>query len=55
MLALAITKWPGMNQAFLFSFILTVVLTLAVIPYAKRRPVGKKATWGEAMVGSAYA
>jgi len=55
MLALAITKWPGMNQAFLFSFILTVVLTLAVIPVAKRRPAGKKATWGEAMAGASYA
>lgn len=55
MLALAITKWPGMNQAFLFSFILTVVLTLAVIPVAKRRPVGKKVSWGEAMFGATYA
>ncbi|MEY4371563.1 MAG: hypothetical protein RL219_332 [Actinomycetota bacterium] len=55
MLAIAITKWPGMNQAFIFSFILTVVLTVAVIPYGKRRPVGKPLSWGEAMIGSAYA
>jgi hypothetical protein len=54
MLAIAITKWPGMNEAFLFSFILTVVLSLAVIPYGKRRPVGKPTSWGEAMFGSAY-
>jgi hypothetical protein len=55
MLAIDITKWPGMNQAFLFSFILTVVLTLLVIPYGKRRPVDKPASWGEAMAGAAYA
>jgi hypothetical protein len=44
-----------MNEAFLFSFILTLTLTLAVIPYGKRRPVGKKASWGEAMFAAAYA
>mgnify|MGYP003344924495 FL=1 len=55
MLGLSITKWPGMNQAFLFSFVLTVVMTLAVIPYGKRRRPGKPVSWGEAMVGSAYA
>lgn len=55
MLSIAITKWPGMNQAFIFSFILTVVLTLAVIPYGKRRPIGRPVSWGEAMVGSSYA
>jgi len=44
-----------MNQAFLFSFLLTVGLTLLVIPIGKRRPVGKPITWGEAMAGSAYA
>lgn len=55
MLSIAITKWPGMNQAFIFSFILTVVLTVAVIPYGKRRPIGRPVSWGEAMVGSSYA
>lgn len=29
-------------------------MSLAVIPYSKRRPVDRKATWGEAMVGSVY-
>jgi hypothetical protein len=55
MLALDLTQWPGMNQAFLFSFILTVLLSLAVIPFGKRRPVGKPLSWGEAMFGSTYA
>jgi hypothetical protein len=27
MLAIDILKWPGMNQAFLFSFALTMILT----------------------------
>jgi hypothetical protein len=54
MLALTISKWPGMNEAFLFSFILTTVLTLAVIPIGKRRPVGKPLSWGEAMVAAVY-
>jgi len=54
MLALSLSKWPGMNQAFLFSFILTVVLTLAVIPIGTRRPVGKPLSWGEAMGGASY-
>ncbi len=31
------------------------MLTLAVIPYGKRRPVGKPVSWGEAMLGSFYA
>jgi hypothetical protein len=54
MLAIDILRWPGMNQAFLFSFVLTTVMALASIPYGKRRPVGTPSTWGEAMVGSTY-
>ena len=53
--AIDILKWPGVNQAFLFSFGLTLALTFAVIPYGKRRPIGKPFSWGEAMVGSVYA
>jgi len=55
MLAIDILKWPGMNVAFLTSFIAAIVLTLAVIPWGKRRPVGKPLSWGEAMIGSVYA
>ena len=55
MLAIDILKWPGMNVAFLTSFIAAIVLTLAVIPYGKRRPVGKPLSWGEGMLASAYA
>ena len=55
MLAISPTKWPGMNAAFLVSLIASILLTLAVIPYGKRRPVGKPLSWGEAMLGSIYA
>jgi len=43
-----------MNQAFLFSLILTTAMALVVVPYGRRRPVGRPTTWGEAMVGSVY-
>ena len=55
MLAIDILKWPGVSVPFLTSFFLAIALTLAVIPYGKRRPVGKPLTWGEAMIGSVYA
>ena len=55
MLAIDVLEWPGVNQAFLFSFALTLALTFAVVPYGKRRKPGQKATWGEAMVGAVYA
>ena len=49
-----VTKWPGMNTAFLTSLIAATVLTLAVIPYGKRRPRGTPFSWGEAMLGATY-
>jgi hypothetical protein len=54
MLAIDILEWPGMNQAFLFSLALTLILTFAVIPYGKRRKLGTPVSWGEAMVGATY-
>jgi len=55
MIAIDILAWPGMNQAFLVSLIASTLLTLVAIPYGKRRPVDKKASWGEAMFASTYA
>lgn len=51
------TGWviPGMNTAFLVSLIVSTAMTLAAIPYGKRRPVGAPVSWGEAMLGSVYA
>ena len=54
MLAIDILKWPGMNQAFLFSFFLTLVLIGAIIVVGRRRPADRKATWGEAIFGATY-
>lgn len=38
--------------AFLTSLVITVGITVAVMAYGKRRPVGTPITWGEAMFGS---
>lgn len=54
MLAIDILKWPGLNQAFIFSFVLTTALALSVIPIGTRRKVERTATWGEAMAGSVF-
>ena len=54
LIAIDILKWPGVNVAFLFSFILSIVLALAVIPYSKRRPKGTPVSWGEAMLAAVY-
>src|SRR6056297_647595 len=54
MIAIDPLEWPGMNQAFLTALVATLVLSLAIIPYGKRRPVGTPFSWGEAMLGSTY-
>ena len=54
LIAIDILTWPGVNQAFLFSFVLSSVMALAAIPYAKRRPKGTPVSWGEAMLASVY-
>ncbi|HEY6533047.1 MAG TPA: hypothetical protein VIY72_12120 [Acidimicrobiales bacterium] len=41
--------------AFVSSLLVLVALSLLVIPFSKRRPVGTPLTWGEAMVASVYA
>jgi hypothetical protein len=48
------SKFPFLNQAFLFSFALSTVLALLAIPYAKRRPKGTPVSWGEAMLAAVY-
>jgi hypothetical protein len=54
LIAIDYHKVPGLNAAFLFSFILSTGLALAVIPYAKRRPKGTPVSWGEAMLAAVY-
>jgi hypothetical protein len=48
-------KWPGVNQAFLSSLIITLLLTYGVVLYGKRRKPGTPFSWGEAVLGSVYA
>ena len=50
-----VREWPGMNVAFIASFVASIVLTLAIIPYGTRRPKGTPVSWGEAMLGATYA
>ncbi|MDJ0768529.1 MAG: hypothetical protein QNJ12_07025 [Ilumatobacter sp.] len=45
---------PGVNTAFIVSLVAATVLTLAAIPYGKRRPKGTPFSWGEAMLGATY-
>lgn len=40
--------------ALIASTLLTVAMTLAIVWYAKRRPVGTPVTWGEAMLAATY-
>ena len=54
MLAIDILRWPGVNQAFLFSFALTLAMSYVIVLVGKRRPVDRKATWGEAIFGATY-
>lgn len=54
MFAINILEWPGVNQAFLFSLVLTTALALVAIPFGKRRPKSRPTTWGEAMLGCVY-
>ncbi len=54
-LAIDVLTWPGVNQALIFSFLLSTGLALLAIPYGKRRPVGTPFTWGEAMLAATFA
>ena len=54
MLAIDILRWPGVNQAFIFSFALTLAMSYVIVLVGKRRPVDRKATWGEAIFGATY-
>jgi hypothetical protein len=54
MIAIDVLEWPGMNQAFLTALIATLVLSFAIIPFGKRRPVDKPLVWGDALLASTY-
>ena len=54
MIAIDVLRWPGVNQAFIASFVAALVLSFAIIPYGKRRPVDAPFDWGQAVLGSTY-
>jgi hypothetical protein len=54
MIGIDVLEWPGVNQAFLVSLVAAVVLSLVVIPWGRRRPVGASFSWGEAMLAGTY-
>ena len=54
MIGIDVLEWPGMNQAFIVSFGGTLILSLVLIPYGKRRPTDKPLLWGDALLGATY-
>ncbi|WP_420451532.1 hypothetical protein [Ilumatobacter sp.] len=54
MIAIDILEWPGFNQAFIVSFLASVAMVVGIVLYGKRRPRGRPASWGEAMLGATY-
>jgi hypothetical protein len=40
--------------ALVTAILVALVMTMGILRYARRRPVGTPVTWGEAMVGAAY-
>ncbi len=45
-------QFPYLNVAFVVSVLVANILVMGIMAYAKRRPVGARTSWGEAMVGS---
>lgn len=54
MIAIDILNWPGVNQAFIVSFIGAFVLSLVPLAYGKRRKPGTPTSWGEAMLAATF-
>lgn len=54
MYGIDILKWPGFNEAFIAALVVTLGLSLLVIPIGKRRPVGKSLSWGEAVAAATF-
>ena len=46
--------FPYLNEAFVWSWVISLLALVPVIYLAKTRPIDKETTWGEAMVGATY-
>lgn len=46
---------PYVNVGLGASWVITVICTVAILEYARRRPGGRPVTWGEAMFGATFA
>ena len=44
------SEFPFLDEAFLFSFVLTLVMTFGALWYGKKRPLGTPFSWGESIV-----
>ena len=47
-------QFPYLNVAFVASWVIAILSLIPVVIIAKRRPIDKVATWGEAMIGATY-
>lgn len=48
-------QFPYLNTALVVTWVAVAILTSAIVEYARRRPEGQDATWGEAMIGATVA
>ncbi|MEC8974231.1 MAG: hypothetical protein VX725_00560 [Actinomycetota bacterium] len=47
-------QFPYLNTAFVLSWLISVVLIVGILEYARRRPVDGNLTWGEANLWAFY-
>jgi hypothetical protein len=46
---------PYLNTAFVLSWLIGLAMSVGILEFARRRPVGARLTWGQAYLGAAYA
>jgi hypothetical protein len=54
MLAIDPLRWPGMNQAFIASVLITLLMMLGVVLYGRRRSPDRPGTWAGTIFGATY-
>lgn len=48
----SVRQFPYLNVALVTVWIIAMLVTVAIFEYARRRPVNRDTTWGEAMAGA---